>query len=235
MSQSKRRLQAALFDLDGTLLDTAPDIATAMNALLREQSRPELAFGSIRPHVSHGSVAVVKAGFADVSEVEFERLRLRFLDLYRESVAVATRLFPGFEATLESLERARIPWGVVTNKPGWLTDPLLDALDLSRRAGCVISGDSMPERKPHPRPLLVAAGLLNVAAEHCVYVGDALRDIKAARAAGMLALGASFGYIGPDDQPETWCADGWLSAPEELLNWFESDLEIPRAAALERR
>jgi phosphoglycolate phosphatase len=109
---------------------------------------------------------------------------------------------------------------VVTNKPGWLTDPLLEALGLSSRAGCVLSGDSLPERKPHPRPLLVAAGLLHVAPEHCVYVGDALRDIQAARDAGMLALGASFGYIGPDDQIETWKADGWLAEPLELLHWF---------------
>jgi phosphoglycolate phosphatase len=222
MKQPPRRLQAALFDLDGTLLDTAPDIATAMNALLREQSREELAFSAIRPQVSNGSAAVVRIGFADVGADEFERLRLRFLDLYRECIAVATRPFPGFETTLERLEQARIPWGVVTNKPGWLTDPLLDALALSRRAGCVVSGDSLPERKPHPRPLLVAAGLLNVAPEHCVYLGDALRDIEAARAAGMLALGARFGYISADDQPDSWRADGWLSEPLELLSWFDT-------------
>jgi phosphoglycolate phosphatase len=216
----RRQLRAALFDLDGTLLDTAPDVATAMNALLAEQSRPSLPFPVIRTQVSHGSAAVVRAGFADVDAVEFERLRVRLLDLYRGCIADQTRPFAGFETTLDILQRSQIPWGVVTNKPGWLTDPLLEALGLSRRAGCVLSGDSLPERKPHPRPLLVAAGLLHVAPEHCVYVGDALRDIQAARDAGMLALGASFGYIGPDDQIETWKADGWLAEPLELLHWF---------------
>ncbi len=217
---SRDGLAAALFDLDGTLLDTAPDVAHALNRLLREQSRSDLPFERIRPQVSHGSVATVRAGFPDASPEEFETLRARFLDLYRERIAVDTRLFDGFERTLQVLEGAAIPWGVVTNKPGWLTDPLLAELGLDRRAACVLAGDSLDQRKPHPRPLRVAAGLIGLPTDRCVFVGDAQRDIEAARGAGMLALGARFGYLGSDDRPEEWLADGWLDTPTDLLAWF---------------
>jgi phosphoglycolate phosphatase len=220
MSSERPRPTAALFDLDGTLLDTAPDIAHALNRLLREQSRAELPYAQIRPHVSHGSVATVRAGFPDASPQEFTRLQARFMDLYRERIAVDTRLFDGFERTLLALEGAAIPWGIVTNKPGWLTDPLLAALQLDRRAACVLSGDSLDVRKPHPRPLRVAAALMGLPAERCAFVGDAQRDIDAARGAGMLALGARFGYLGEDDDPESWLADGWLDTPTDLLAWF---------------
>ena len=211
---------AALFDLDGTLLDTAPDIAHALNRLLRERSRAELPFERIRPQVSHGAVATVRTAFPEATGEDFERLRARFLDLYRERVAVDTRLFEGFERTLEVLEAAAIPWGVVTNKPGWLTDPLLAILGLHRRAYCVLAGDSLDQRKPHPRPLRVAAALIGVPAAGCVFVGDAQRDIDAARGAGMLALGARFGYLGVDDRPQDWLADGWLDTPTDLLPYF---------------
>ena len=213
-------LAAALFDLDGTLLDTAPDVAHALNRLLREQARAELPFAQIRPQVSHGAVATVRAGFPDALPQEFAILRARFLDLYRERVAVDTRLFDGFEHTLQVLEGAGVPWGIVTNKPGWLTDPLLAALQLDRRAACVLAGDSLDERKPHPRPLRVAAALVGLPPARCVFVGDAQRDIDAARGAGMLALGARFGYLGSDDRPEQWRADGWLDTPTDLLAWF---------------
>lgn len=211
---------AALFDLDGTLLDTAPDIAHALNRLLAERGQQPLPFAQIRPQVSHGAFATVRAGFPYAHGDAFEILRLRFLELYHQRIAVETRLFDGFEHTLLRLEAAGIPWGIVTNKVGWLTDPLLRALALDRRAGCVLAGDSLDERKPHPRPLRVAAGLLGVAPEACIFVGDARRDIDAARAAGMCALGASFGYLGAEDQPALWQADGWIERPTDLLAWF---------------
>jgi phosphoglycolate phosphatase len=216
---SPRPLRGVLFDLDGTLLDTAPDIAAAMNALRRENGDAELPYAPIRMQVSNGSAAVLRLGYADVEESRFKQLQSRLLMLYHARVAEATRLFDGFEITLQAIESAGIPWGIVTNKPGWLTDPLLDALALSQRASCVISGDSLPERKPHPRPLLVAAALMHCAPEDCVYVGDALRDITAGRAAGMLTLGASFGYLNPDEDIDSWPADGWLASPQDLLHW----------------
>lgn len=217
-------LRAALFDLDGTLLDTAPDMALALERLCREEARTMPAFGAVRAQVSHGSNGVVRLAFPDVDEASFERLRARFLQLYRQCLATDTCLFPGFDTTLRALETAGIPWGVVTNKPGWLTDPILMAMGLQQRAGCVVAGDSLPERKPHPRPLLVAAALLAVPAAECLYLGDAQRDIEAANAAGMVALGARFGYHGPSDQPDTWQARAWIDGPSDVLPW----LGLPR-------
>lgn len=209
--------RAALFDLDGTLMDTAPDMAQALNRLRAECDLASLPQASIRCEVSHGSLAVVRLGFPDAGEAQFERLRARFLALYGECLTDQSRLFDGFDAVLATLDDAGIPWGVVTNKPGWLTDPLLAAAGLARRAACVVAGDSLPERKPHPRPLLVAAGLLDVPPQHCVYVGDAQRDIDAARAAGMLAVGVRFGYLRPTDTPDQWQANCWIDRPAELL------------------
>jgi phosphoglycolate phosphatase len=221
--------RAALFDLDGTLLDTAPDMAAALNVLRNELGVAPLPFAELRPLVSNGAPAMIRAAFPDATGTEFERLRLRFLDIYRANLVVHTCLFPGFEAVLCRLEAAALPWGVVTNKAAWLTEPLLESLGLRQRAGCVLSGDSLPERKPHPRPLLVAAAQLGVAAADCVYVGDALRDVQAANGAGMRALGAQFGYLNPLDEPHTWPVAGWLAAPQDLLAWL--DLGVASAPA----
>ena len=174
---------ALLLDLDGTLLDTAPDMGGALNRLRLEWGLDPLPHSTIRPVVSHGAMRLVKLGFPDAAGEHFEQLRLRFLDLYAQNLAEHTRPFPGIEPVLDELERRGVPWGVVTNKPAWLTDPLMAALGLDRRAGCVVSGDTVAERKPHPLPLLHAAGLVGVAPERCVYVGDAERDIQAGRAA----------------------------------------------------
>jgi phosphoglycolate phosphatase len=214
------RARAALFDLDGTLLDTAPDLAAALNALLREEQRPALELAVVRPHVSSGAVAVVRVGFPGVSGAAFERLRRRFLELYGAAVSVHSRLFPGFEAVLATLEAHRLPWGIVTNKARWLTEPLLIDLGLHARAACVLSGDTLPERKPHPRPLLVAAEQIGVAPADCVFVGDALRDVQAARAAGMVPLAVRFGYLDPADRPDTWPVAAWLDVPADLLSWL---------------
>jgi 2-phosphoglycolate phosphatase len=215
-----RPCRAVFFDLDGTLLDTAPDMAGALNALRGEESLPPLDYAPIRAQVSHGSIAVVRLGFRDADSATFERLRQRFLAIYATRLTAETRLFPGFDAVLATLESHGIHWGVVTNKPGFLTEPLLAGLGLLQRAACVLSGDSLPERKPHPMQLLVAAERAGVRPADCVFVGDALRDIQAAHAAGMLALIARFGYIGPLDEPDTWRAAGSIDSPGELLDWL---------------
>jgi len=217
------RARAALFDLDGTLLDTAPDLAAALNVLLHEERRPALDFARIRPQVSGGAVAVVRAGFPGVSGEPFERLRRRFLELYGAALSVHTRLFPGFEAVLARLDSQGLPWGIVTNKARWLTEPLLADLGLLSRASCVLSGDTLPERKPHPRPLLVAAGQLGVAPADCVFVGDALRDVQAACAAGMVPLAVRYGYLDPADHPDAWPVVAWLDTPADLLPWLQLD------------
>ena len=213
--------RAALFDLDGTLLDTAPDMAAALNLLRAEQALSPLPFALLRRQVSNGAIAMVRTAFPEAAGAEFERLRERFLDIYRANLVVHTQLFAGFETVLSRLEQCAIPWGIVTNKAAWLTEPLLAALGLRQRAGCVLSGDTLPERKPHPRPLRVAAEQLGLAPAQCVYVGDALRDVQAANAAGMCALGAQFGYLNPADEPQRWPVAGWLATPHDLLPWLD--------------
>ncbi len=218
---------ALLLDLDGTLLDTAPDMGGALNRLLEENGLAPLPASAIRPVVSHGSARLVSLGFPTATGDEYERLRLRFLDIYALNLANHTRLFPGAEALLAELERLGLPWGIVTNKPGWLTGPLLEALDLDGRAACVVSGDTLPERKPHPLPLLHAASVIGIAPGRCVYAGDAERDIQAGRAAGMTTVVAAYGYISAEDDPRSWQPAGMVTEPLQLLDWM--DATLPRA------
>lgn len=224
-----RDASALLLDLDGTLLDTAPDMGGALNLLRAEHDLEPLPAAMIRPVVSHGAMRLVALGFPEAVGDDFETLRLRFLELYAANLAVGTRLFPGFDAVLDRLEAQGLPWGIVTNKPGWLTDPLLAALGLDRRAACAVSGDTLAERKPHPLPLLHAAHLLRVEPERCVYVGDAERDIQAGRAAGMTTVVAAYGYISADEDPRQWQPHGVVNAPDELLQWLGR--HAPRAVS----
>lgn len=213
--------RAVLFDLDGTLLDTAPDFVIALNAQREEEGLPALPAAAIRAHVSHGSPAMVRLGFGgDAAEAEFERRRVRFLELYAAVLGQGTVLFEGMAEVLATLEARGMAWGVVTNKPGWLTTPLLATLGLDRRAACVISGDTTARAKPFPDPLLAGARELRLAAHECLYVGDAERDIEAARAAGMSALVALYGYLGADDRPELWGSDGSIACARDLLAWI---------------
>ncbi len=220
-------IKGVLFDLDGTLLDTAPDMAQALNRLRAEHGQQTLSFTQIRPHVSHGALALVRLGFPHAGEDEVATLRARFLELYSNDLATQTALFPGFEAVLQQLDAWRLRWGVVTNKPAFLTEPLLAALQLAERTTCIVSGDTLAQRKPHPAPLLHAADLLGVDARECVYVGDAERDVRAAHAAGMRALIALFGYLGEQDQPHAWDADGMIHEPTELLAWLNGTAPRP--------
>jgi phosphoglycolate phosphatase len=210
-----------LFDLDGTLLDTAPDLASALNRLLEEEGREPLAFERVRNQVSHGSLALVRLGFGSEQRPEdFERRRTRLLEIYRSNLYLETAPFPGMEALLAYLERKGLRWGVVTNKPAWLTDPLMDAMRLSARAACVVSGDTTDRRKPDPMPLLHACDLAGSVATECIYVGDARRDVEAGQAARMGTLVARYGYIEADEQPEDWGADALIDEPREILDWL---------------
>jgi N-acetyl-D-muramate 6-phosphate phosphatase len=216
----QRGVRGVLLDLDGTLLDTAPDMAAALNRLCADNGVAALDQSVIRPHVSHGAAALVRLGFPEVSEDEFQRLRERFLEVYARDIARATTVFPGFEPVLQALEARAVPWGVVTNKQTSLTTALLAHMRLTARAACVVCGDTVAQRKPHPAPLLHAAGLLGLEPRECVYVGDAERDVQAGRAAGMHTLIALFGYLGAHDRPELWQADGVIHEPGELLGWL---------------
>jgi phosphoglycolate phosphatase len=220
-------LAAVLLDLDGTLLDTAPDLATVTNMLRAQERLAPLAYESLRPHVSHGSIALLRAAFPDADSVRVPALQRRLLALYREHLAVETQLFPGFAQVLSALEANGIPWGVITNKPGWLTEPLLRHFGLYERAACVLSGDSLPVSKPDPLPLLTAARTIGVTPQRCLYLGDALRDVQAARAANMVALAARYGYVGPLDEPADWPVTAWIDTPLELLEWVGLDGSAP--------
>jgi len=215
-------IRTVLFDLDGTLLDTAPDLAEALNAVLVENNRTPLPYEAIRPVVSHGGIALIELGFElEQSDPAFDPLRQRLLEIYRENISRLTRPFPGITELLEKLEKRGLGWGVVTNKPGWLTDPLLKDLDLYDRAVAVVSGDTLDERKPHPAPMLYACELANSEPGQCVYIGDAQRDIEAGINAGMHTLVALFGYLQEQDDPRNWQADDMIETPLELLTWLD--------------
>lgn len=218
---ASRDLRAALFDLDGTLADTAPDLSEALNRLLEEQGRAPLAYGWVRAHVSQGGAALVRLGFgSDLEPPRFEALRTRFLALYREGLCARTRLFPGISEVLDGIEARKMRWGIVTNKPAWLTEPLVSALGLDGRAACVVSGDTTGQRKPHPEPLLHACRTLHLAPQHCLYVGDDPRDIQAGNAAGMTTLAAGWGYLLEDSDLSHWQADGIIGDARDLLHWL---------------
>ena len=216
----RRGLRAVLLDLDGTLLDTAPDMAHALNELRVAEGLAALPFEHIRPHVSHGALRLIRLAFGEPDAARFEALRGRFLDIYREGLAIRTCLFEGFDEVLTAIEGAGMRWGIVTNKPGWLTLPLLEQLGLDRRSACVVSGDSLAERKPHPMQLLHAAALLGVEPRECAYLGDAERDVQAARNAGMIPLVAGFGYLNESEDPAAWQPDAVLGRPDDLLDWL---------------
>jgi len=214
-------VQTVLFDLDGTLLDTAPDLAFALNTVLEEQQREPLPFEQIRPWVSHGGTILIKKGFKLTdSDPAIEPLRQRLLTIYVNHIADQTRLFEGMAEVLDTLEELEIQWGVVTNKSAWLTEPLLQQLGLASRSVCNVSGDTLPERKPNPAPLLHACQLAHSMPAQCIYVGDASRDIEAGIRAGMRTLIALYGYIDTTETPAQWGATGMLQQPLDLLAWI---------------
>lgn len=212
---------AVLFDLDGTLLDTAPDLAAALNRMRDKRGLAPLPRAQCRPQASHGTRGLLRIGF-DVApgHPSFEALREEFLGLYADTLTAHSPLFDGMAEVLASLEARRIPWGVVTNKPARYTEPLLDHHGLLKRAACVVSGDTCARAKPHPEPILHACEIAGIAIDDCVYVGDAERDMQAARAAGMSGLVALYGYLDVADRPREWGARGYLCAPADLLDWM---------------
>lgn len=215
------RLSAVLFDLDGTLLDTAPDMVAVLDLLLAEESREPIEYELGRAHVSNGALGLIDIAFSNLDEAHRLSLRDRYLELYAKHLVKRTAPFDGMDAVLEHLEQANIQWGVVTNKPAHLTEPLLDTLGLMSRCACVVSGDTLAERKPHPRPLLHAAEIIGTGPAQAMYVGDASRDIEAGRAAGMMTVAAAYGFIMPGDDPAAWQADHCIDNPLELIALVE--------------
>ena len=209
--------RAVLFDLDGTLADTAPDLAAALNRLRADQSLGPLPLEQLRPFASAGARGLVHVGFGSKpGDSEYASLRAAFLEYYAERTCVETRLFPGIAELLEEIARRSIAWGVVTNKATRFTERVLGGLGLA--PACVVCGDSTPHLKPHPAPMRLAAEQLSLPPQDCVYLGDDLRDIQAAHAAGMRAVAVDWGYHHPDSgEPGTWQADAHISQPRDLL------------------
>lgn len=211
-----------LFDLDGTLADTAPDLARSLNLLLEENGRPQLPFEYIRPMVSHGGIFMICRAFAMTGdEPGFPALRERFLSIYEANLDLETRLFPGIPEVLDRLEADGCTWGIVTNKIERLTLPLVRALGLSERAACIVCGDTVEHSKPHPAPMLHACRLIDRPPANTLYIGDAEKDVIAGRTVDMHTLVACYGYIGIDDEPESWGADGLINTPLEILDWLD--------------
>lgn len=214
-------IRAVLFDLDGTLVDTAPDLGYALNLQRGRHGLPPLADTVIRPQASHGARGLLGVGFdLHPDDPHFGIMREEFLQIYSENICRHSLPFPGILELLDALEIRSLAWGVVTNKPARFTEPLLSILDLAERASCIVSGDTCPQSKPHPAPMLIAAELCQAEPAQCLYVGDAARDIEAATAAGMPALAAAWGYLDSADQPETWGAHAIIHVPADILTYL---------------
>ena len=217
------KIKTVLFDLDGTLIDTAPDMANALNILLTEENKPAMSFQEIRPVVSNGSVALVKLGFGEhIEEQQLARLKARYLEIYQQHLCEDSILFDGMDKLLSHIEQQNMNWGVVTNKPGWLTDPLMEQMGLFDRAACVVSGDTTTNRKPHPEPMYHACLAAGSKPFECIYVGDHRRDIEAGNNAGMKTIVALFGYINEQDNTDDWGADICINHPDEIIEHLKS-------------
>jgi N-acetyl-D-muramate 6-phosphate phosphatase len=215
------RTRAVLFDLDGTLLDTAPDMARALNAMRAARAMPALPVANIRTHVGSGARGMVYVGFGLKSDdAGFPALREEFLDIYAADVYADTVLFPGMAQLLTALEEAGLRWGIVTNKASRFTLPLLESMALRERAACIVCGDTTPHTKPHPEPLLHACREIGIHPEHAIYVGDDLRDVQAARAANIRVLAAAWGYLGTGDPPDEWQADAVIAHAGDVAKYL---------------
>lgn len=210
--------EAVLFDLDGTLADTAPDLAGALNQLLLEQGREPLPLAQLRPHVSSGARGLIGAGLGLFpADASYPALQQRFLAIYQDALCVDTRLFDGIAEHLTELEARDIPWGVVTNKSQRFAIPLMEQLGLRQRGACIVCGDSARRAKPSGHPLRLAGAVIGIAAENCIYVGDDERDVISGRSVGMRTVVASWGYLGSGRPPREWGADAIATTPAEIL------------------
>ena len=218
-----------LFDLDGTLVDTAPDFIHALNVVRAEinmlplKPSNQTSIRMVEVAVTEGLAGLVAAGLKVKAEhPESPLLQKRLLHTYQKNLGMYSTLFPGIEALLKTLEQRHIPWGVVTNKPAQQTHPLMDRLGLSHRAACIVSGDTTPYAKPHPEPLFYACRQIGVSPIECLYIGDAERDIIAGNAAGMTTIAALFGYIEDITLAKNWGAHHYIHHADEILPWFET-------------
>lgn len=217
-----RNIRGVLFDLDGTMADTAPDLAAAANAMRRARGMDTLPLADLRPHASQGARGLIGAALKTTpSDPGYEELRDEFLNRYERALCIESHLFHQIEALVHALAQRGLAWGIVTNKVERFTTPLVSFLKLVPGAATVVCGDTTPHAKPHPAPLLYAASQMRIAPPSCIYVGDDERDIEAGRAAGMTTVAAAYGYCA-DTDPHDWRADGLIHAPLDLLDLLET-------------
>lgn len=216
---------AVLFDLDGTLLDTAPDFYRILNQMRAERQQPAASYARVRQQVSNGAAAMINSTFDITNDhPDAEPLRQQLLQRYQQAPAQDSMLFDGIEPLLEWLEQHQIPWGIVTNKPERFCRPILQKLQLEGRCKTMICPDHVEQRKPHPEGLLKACGELSQPAQDCLYVGDHRRDIEAGNNASMMTVAALYGYLSPQDHPQEWHADLLIESPRQLLKWLQDSL-----------
>lgn len=221
MTTMNHAIKAILFDLDGTLLDTAPDLLLAINQIRRERQLPELELSEFRKHIYAGSRSILKFAFdLNVADEEFEPIKQQFFHCYHELFTTHTEFYPNMLDVLEDIEQRQIPWGIVTNKPGFLAIPLLEHFELHTRSQCLIAGDTLTNRKPHPEPLLHAVASMNVLPEHCLYIGDTETDAIAATAANMTSISMSYGYHKPGSDIQQWPTHAILDSAKQIIPWL---------------
>ncbi len=219
---STRQLASVLFDLDGTLLDTADDLGAALNYVLSQYGKASVSAKDYRPIASDGALGLLNLGFGeDIKNYDYEVLRQEFLDYYHDNIAVHTCLYPGAAELLQQLEANNIPWGIITNKPEGLTKRLLPHYPEFAQCAVMVGGDTLAKRKPDPAPILFACQQINVDNKHCFYVGDALRDIQAGNSAEMTTFVAKWGYILADENCQSWQADHMIDSPTDILGFIK--------------
>lgn len=210
-----------LFDLDGTLIDTAPDLGYALNSLLAEHGRDTVAESEYRKYCSYGARGLLKLGFGiEDDDPQYETLRQRFLDIYADNLSRGSRPFGGMITVLQTLLDHGRQWGIITNKPAFLTEPLMAQIELPGTPCCLVSGDSAEKPKPDPAPMLLAGKISGHQPENCLYVGDSARDMQAAKAVNMPCVAAGWGYYLDDDDPHQWGGQYVLNEPLDLLQWI---------------
>lgn len=217
---SRFNLSCVLFDLDGTLVDTAPDLIACLNKALTQHGFSTVSSAKIKPFISYGAAAMISMSIKDAEQHKQEQVLETMLECYQQNTAKHSTFFSGMNETLDTIESLGLKWGIVTNKRERFTNPLVTALNLNDRAACVISGDTTANSKPHPEPMLTACAQAEVKPEECVYIGDAAHDIDAGKNANMKTLAAIYGYLKPDDKPNTWGADSLIESPEQLTSWI---------------
>ncbi|PCI68741.1 MAG: haloacid dehalogenase [Piscirickettsiaceae bacterium] len=221
LSLGNSSIEAVLFDLDGTLLDTAPDLAFALNSTRITRQLKTLELSSIRPHVSYGADGMIKHAYGDtISSEMHKKIKAELISCYEKNIANKTQLFSGLSVSLAHLDAVNMPWGIVTNKPRHLTLPLLKALNLYDRATCIVCGDDVENTKPHPESIHLACKLINISADKAVYIGDAKRDIQAGNSAGNKTIACQFGYIPPSEDIHTWHASAIAKTSSHLSDWL---------------